>query len=225
MYVMRQSWNDVSFLHWRYDPALVRPLVPRGLELDLYDGAAWVGLVPFYITGLTLPRAPAVPYLSSFPETNVRTYARDRSGGSGVWFFSLDAARLLAVAGARVGYGLPYFWSAMRVSCRDGIARYSSKRIQPPAASSEVEVRIGDPIADAGPLDLFLTMRLRLYSERFGRLWKADVEHPPWPLQRARVLRCRDSLVEAAGLPAPSGEALAHFARRVDVLVGPPLPL
>ena len=122
MTVMRQSWLDVAFLHWRYDPAIVRPLVPRGLELDLHDGAAWIGLVPFTIAGLTLPRAPAVPYLSNFPETNVRTYATDRTGGAGVWFFSLDAARLLAVVGARVGYGLPYFWSRMRVES-DGHAR------------------------------------------------------------------------------------------------------
>ncbi len=225
MNVMRQSWVDVSFLHWRYDPAVVRPLVPRGLELDLYDGAAWLGLVPFRIEGLTLPLAPAISYLSNFPETNVRTYARDASGAAGVWFFSLDAARLAAVVGARAGYGLPYFWSRMRVSRSEGGARYTSTRIQPPAASSEVEVRIGEPILDPDPLDLFLTMRLRLYALRFGRLWKADVEHAPWPLQRAAVTHCRESLVSAAGLPAPRGSVVAHYAKRVDVLVGPPVAL
>src|SRR5512142_728880 len=109
MTVMRQSWNDVSFLHWRYEPEAVRPLVPRGLELDVFDGSAWVGLVPFHITGLTAPAASSIPYLSNFPETNVRTYATDRTGKAGVWFFSLDAARLLAVIGARAGYALPYF--------------------------------------------------------------------------------------------------------------------
>jgi uncharacterized protein YqjF (DUF2071 family) len=221
MNVMRQSWLDVSFLHWRYDPAVVRPLVPRALELDLYDGAAWVGLVPFYIEGLTLPRAPSIPYLSNFPETNVRTYARDATGGRGVWFFSLDAARLLAVAGARAGYALPYFWSAMRVACDGRVARYTSTRIQPPRATSDVEVRIGEPIVDASPLDLFLTMRLRLYAERLGRLWKADIAHPPWPLQHATATRCRDSLIAAAGLPQPQGDPLTHYAKRVDVLVGP----
>jgi uncharacterized protein YqjF (DUF2071 family) len=225
MNVMRQSWHDVSFLHWRYDAAAVRPLVPRGLELDLYDGSAWVGLVPFYISGLTLPRAPSVPYLSNFPETNVRTYARDRSGGNGVWFFSLDAARLLAVAGARAGYGLPYFWSSMRVFCDGRTARYTSERLHSPKASSDVEVRIGDPIVEVSPLDHFLTMRLRLYAERLGHIWKADIAHPPWPLQRAAAVRCRDSLVTAAGLPKPEGDPLVHYASRVDVIVGPPVPL
>jgi len=223
--VLRQSWHDVSFLHWRYDPAVVRPLVPRGLELDLYDGAAWIGLVPFYITGLTLPHAPAIPYVSNFPETNVRTYAADRSGGRGVWFFSLDAARLLAVIGARAGYALPYFWSRMRVSCDGKKARYSSERLHGPKASSDAEVTIGEPIAAPSELERFLTMRFRLYAGRSGRLWKADIEHQPWPLQRASVTGLRDRLVQAAGLPAPAGGALTHYARRMEVKVGPLVPL
>jgi uncharacterized protein YqjF (DUF2071 family) len=225
MTVMRQSWLDVSFLHWPYDPAVVRPLVPRALELDLHDGAAWIGLVPFYITGLTLPFAPPVPYLSNFPETNVRTYAVDRHGRRGVWFFSLDAARLLAVVGARAAYALPYFWSRMRVACDGKTAQYSSERLHRPKASSDVEVSIGDRIDAPGELEVFLTMRFRLYAERAGMLWKADIEHPPWPLQRAKVVRLQDTLVEAAGLPKPVGEALTHYAKRVDVIVGPLVPL
>jgi uncharacterized protein YqjF (DUF2071 family) len=225
MTIMRQSWLDVSFLHWRYDPAVVRPLVPRGLELDLYDGTAWVGLVPFYITGLTAPHAPSVPYLSNFPETNVRTYARDRKGGNGAWFFSLDAARVLAVIGARAGYGLPYYWSRMRLASDGRTARYSSERLHGPAASSDIEVRIGDPIVQPSELDLFLTARFRLYAERAGGIWKADIAHQPWPLQSASAVRLTDTLVEAAGLPAPAGAPLVHYAKRVDVQVGPALPL
>jgi uncharacterized protein YqjF (DUF2071 family) len=137
----------------------------------------------------------------------------------------LDAARLLAVVGARAGYGLPYFWSRMRVTCAAGSARYTSTRIQPPEGSSDVEVRIGESILDPSPLDVFLTMRLRLYARRFGRIWKADVEHAPWPLQRAAVTRCRESLVTAAGLPAPRGDVVAHYAKRMDVMVGPPAAL
>ena len=221
MTVMRQSWNDVSFLHWRYDPAVVRPLVPRGLELDLYDGAAWVSLVPFFISGLTPPGVPPTPYLANFPETNVRTYARDHSGGSGVWFFSLDAARLLAVIAARTGYALPYFWSKMRVRCDGRTARYTSQRLHIPRASSDVEVQIGSPIAQETALDTFLTMRLRLYASRFGRIWKADVQHRPWPLQQASATVVNDGLVTAGGLPTPEGDPIVHYAKRVDVNVGP----
>jgi len=215
MTVMRQTWNDVSFLHWRYDPAVVRPLLPRGLELDICEGAAWVGLVPFSISGLRP--------LSEFPETNVRTYATDRTGKSGVWFFSLDAASLLAVIGARAGYALPYFWAKMQVACDGATVRYRSERLtRRRPAMSNLEVRIGDPIAEQSELEIFLTMRLRLYAVRAGRLWKADIEHAPWPLHRATATRVEESLVQAAGLPAPTGAPLAHYAKRVDVLVGPP---
>src|ERR1041385_7834365 len=89
--VMRQSWRDLCFLHWRYPSPIIRRLVPPGLEVDLYDGSAWVGLVPFVIADLTLPKAPALPWISSFPETNLRTYVVDSQGRRGVWFFSLDA--------------------------------------------------------------------------------------------------------------------------------------
>ena len=217
MAIMRQTWNDLSFLHWRYDPAVVRRLLPRGLELDVYDGAAWVGLVPFTISGLRP--------LSDFPETNVRTYATDRTGKSGVWFFSLDAASLLAVIGARAGYALPYYWARMQVACDGATARYHSGRRHGPPAMSDIEVRIGDPIVEQSALDIFLTMRLRLYAVRAGRLWKADIAHPRWPLQRATATRVDESLVRATGLPAPTGAPLVHYSKRIDVLVDAPSPL
>jgi len=217
MTVMRQTWNDVSFLHWRYDPAVVRPLLPRGLELDVCEGAAWVGLVPFLISGLRP--------LADFPETNVRTYATDRTGKSGVWFFSLDAASLLAVIGARAGYALPYFWARMQVSCDGGTARYRSERRHGRPAASDIEVRVGEPIVEQSELEIFLTMRLRLYAVRAGRLWKADVAHQPWPLHRATTSTVEESLVRAAGLPAPTGAPLTHYAKRVEVDVGPPAAL
>ncbi len=105
---MQQTWKCLTFLHWPYDPTWVRPLLPSGLELDTFDNAAWIGLVPFEIHNF--------PGILHFPETNVRTYVVGRDGSRAVWFFSLDAARLLAVSGARAAYGLPYFWSRMRVT-------------------------------------------------------------------------------------------------------------
>jgi uncharacterized protein YqjF (DUF2071 family) len=217
--VMRQSWLDLTFLHWRYAADLVRPLIPPELELDLYDGTAWVGLVPFMIVDLTLPGWPAVPWLSHFPETNVRTYVVDREGRRGVWFFSLDAARLAAVAAARTAYALPYFWARMRVECDGRRARYRSRRVPPMRAMSEIEVRIGQEIVQPAELEVFLTARWRLYAHRFGRILQAEIEHRPWPLQRAEVVGLKETLIAASGLPAPRGEPLAHFSRRVDVLV------
>jgi uncharacterized protein YqjF (DUF2071 family) len=219
---MRQSWRDVTFLHWRCDPARVRPLVPAGLELDLYDGAAWIGLVPFYIEGLTLPRGPSIPWLSNFPETNVRTYVADRKGRRGVLFFSLDAARLPAVIGARSAYALPYFWARMRVERDADTVRYTSVRRWGRKRASDIEIRIGERVASPSELEVFVTARFRLYAARFGKILKADVQHQPWPLQRAAIVRLKQDLVEAARLPPLESPVLAHYAARVDVLASWP---
>jgi hypothetical protein len=219
---MRQTWEDLTFLHWAYDAAVVRRLVPRQLELDLYDGRAWVGLVPFRITGLTLPSAPAIPWLSAFPETNVRTYVFDGNGRRGVWFYSLDAARLPSVIGARAGFALPYHWARMQVAREGPMVQYSSVRKVPAGAHSDIEIRIGETIPEPSELEVFLTARFRLFALRAGRLLEADVEHPPWALRRASVNRFREDLIRAAGLPPPKDEPLTHFGGTVDVMVGAP---
>src|SRR4051812_8969252 len=113
---MYQGWERLTFLHWRYSPAAIAPLIPPSLELDTFDGEAWVGLTPFKVTGLRPPGLPALPWLSEFPEMNVRTYVRGPDGERGIWFFSLEASRLAAVAGARLTYRLPYRWARMRVN-------------------------------------------------------------------------------------------------------------
>jgi uncharacterized protein len=221
--VMRQTWKDLTFLHWPYSPVDVRSLVPHELELDLWEGAAWVGLVPFIVAGLTHPSAPALPWLSTFPETNVRTYVIDRDGRRGVWFFSLDADRLAAVIGARAIYGLPYYWATMAVHRDSQSVRYTSRRLYGGPGRSNIDVAIREPITAPTELDVFLTARFRLYARYLGVLLRADVEHPPWPLQRATVTGLDQNLVQAAGLRDPEGEPLVHFAQGVDVLVSRPI--
>ena len=221
--VMYQQWRRLTFLHWRYRPEDVRRLLPRGLDVDVFDGSAWVGLVPFVMT-VRAARGPAVPWASFFPETNVRTYVRGPDGRTGIWFFSLDAARLGAVLVARAGYGLPYLWSRMDVR-RDGDAgmvRYRCARRPGGGSASMVDVRVGDAIArgEVGELDDFLTARFRLYSAARGALRVASADHAPWPLRRVREVRMRDRLVEAAGLPPPAEAPRALFSPGVDVRVG-----
>jgi uncharacterized protein YqjF (DUF2071 family) len=220
--VMRQTWRDLTFLHWPYEPSIIRPFIPYDLHLDLYDGVAWIGLVPFTIEDLTLPHAPPVPWVSAFPETNLRTYVIDRQGRRGIWFFSLDAARLLAVLGARAVYALPYFWARMNVTRVGPLVRYTSARVTGSRARSDIEIRVGDAISRPSELEVFLAARFRLYAQRGKRLLKADVEHPSWRLRRAGVVRLEQNLLEAGGLPMANSEPLAHFGGRVDVLVGAP---
>jgi uncharacterized protein YqjF (DUF2071 family) len=224
--IMRQRWERLTFLHWRFEAAEVQRLLPAGLEVETYDGAAWVGLVPFYMRVGT-PGGRRVPWVSNFCETNVRTYVRDRAGRSGIWFLSLDAARLGAVIIARsTPYRLPYFWSSMRLGERgDEIAYLSRRRWPGPrSAASRVRVAIGPPIApaDVTELEHFLTARWTLFSFAGRRPVSARACHQPWPLHRAQALIVDDHLLAAAGLRAPEGEPLVHYSHGVDVAIGRP---
>lgn len=214
---MRQTWRRLTFLHWHFAPDLIRPFIPRPLDLDTFDGAAWIGLVPFEIYG-----TPGLPY---FPETNLRTYVIGPGGHRGVWFFSLEAARLAAVLGARMVYHLPYFWAGMQVSADDGAIRYHSRRHWPHdhSAASDLAIEPGERFApsELGARDHFLTDRFRLYTLARGRLAYAEIEHPPWPLARARAVKFQQTLFEHAGLPAPAGDPLLHYSEELAVNIGP----
>lgn len=216
----------MSFLHWRYPAEVIRPLLPDGLAVHTCDGDAWVGLLPFVMDEVRLPGMPPLPWLSRFPETNLRTYVRGPGGHSGIWFFSLDAARLPAVAGARLGLGLPYFWSDMKVTRRENSLVYRGQRrlSGPQGVGYHIEVGMGEAYRDdeLTPLDHFLTARYRLYSAMLGRWVAVDVEHPPWPLHRAEVVKLRQNLTQAAGLPDPTGTPLVHASPGVRVRIGVP---
>jgi hypothetical protein len=218
---MRHRWDRITFLHWPYDPAVVQRLLPDGLTVEPWDGAAWVGLVPFVMV-VRAPRGPALPYVSTFPETNVRTYVRGPDGRTGVWFFSLDASRLGACVVGRYGVRVPYFWSRMRAGRRGDVVRYVSTRRWPgPAgARNEVEVAVGEPVAEPTEFENYLTARFSLWNAAAHR---AQAHHPPWPLRRAHVRRLDPGLVTAAGLPDPSGrEPVAHYSDGVEVAIGLP---
>lgn len=215
---MHQTWRRLTFLHWPYAARVIRDLVPPGLQLDTFDGMAWVGLVPFEIHEI-----PGIPH---FPETNLRTYVIGPDGSRAVWFFSLEAARVMAVVGARIVYHLPYFWAKMRVTSENGVIHYQSRRHWPhdPHAVTDIRMQPGDrfqPGALSG-LDHFLTARFQLYAASGERLYRAQIEHAPWPLARAAVLNVRQTLFEASALPPPEGPPIAHYSEELHVKIGFP---
>jgi uncharacterized protein len=221
---MDNRWSTLTFLHWAYEPAVVQRLLPSDLEVDARDGVAWVGLVPFRMD-VSLPGRSSVPWAGRFPETNVRTYVRDASGGTGVWFFSLDASRLGVVAVGRAAYRVPYCWSRMRVEVDGARVTYTCRRHLPGprGATSHVEVDVGAPFRpdELGALDHWLTARWVVFGA--GRVRRcATAWHEPWPLRRAELVRCDDRLVAATGLPQPEGEPLLHHADTVAVRIGHP---
>jgi uncharacterized protein YqjF (DUF2071 family) len=227
--VMYQTWTWLTFLHWSYEPAVVQRMLPGRLEVHGFEGRAWVGVTPFLLEDLRTPVVPAPSWFSSFPETNVRTYVRGPDGREGLWFFTLDAARLEPVLVARSTYALPYRWSDMTVE-RDGpVLRYRSRRRWPgpTPATSHIAVEVGAPLRprELDQFDHYLTARWQLYTTLGPVLARSSVEHEPWPLHRATVGRLEGNLVTAAGLPAPEGNPVVHWSPGVRTRIGALRPL
>jgi uncharacterized protein YqjF (DUF2071 family) len=211
-----QTWVDLAFLHWRVDDAALRRLVPDSVELHTFDGTAWIGVVPFLLTGLRVRGLPPIPGLSTFPELNVRTYVI-RDDKPGIWFFSLDAASTWFVEAAKKLYRLPYNRARMRCERTGDHVEYDSSRA---GASFAARYRgEGDLFhARPGSLEHYLTERYCLYTEDGGRAYRADIHHPPWDLQRGQA-----TVVENTMSPLPLLDEEPHvlFAPRQDVVVWP----
>ena len=219
---MAQNWHDLLFAHWPVDPAVLRPLVPPQLPLDLYQGRCWIGVVPFWMSQVRARLLPPIPGLSRFPELNVRTYVT-HSEKPGVYFFSLDAANLPAVWGARAFFHLPYFYAKMSVHAQDDWIVYSSMRREAPAAELHGRYRAIRPVEPAlpGSLEHWLTERYCLYAVHEDQLFRAEIHHKPWPLQAAEGLFEVSSVAEAAGIPPLEGTPLLHFSRKQEVIIWP----
>lgn len=220
--VMMHRWHNLTFLHWSFDPEIVQRLLPDGLTVETYGDRAWVGLVPFEMR-VWRPPIPVVPWVGRFHETNVRTYVTGPDGSSGVWFFSLDAARLGVVVVARTTYHVPYMWSLMKVNRRGKTVEYTTRRIGPTGrgAQSRVHVIPGDRYQEDElcEFDHFLTARWQLFGYARNGLLQAYADHPRWELHRATLERCDDELVMAAGLPKPEVEPIVHYSPGVDVRI------
>jgi uncharacterized protein YqjF (DUF2071 family) len=226
--VMRQDWHHLLFLHWPVPPQELQRLVAPELTIDTFDGNAYVGLVPFTLSGVRPVLTPPLPWISSFHEINVRTYVHLRGQDPGVWFFSLDASSAIAVAAARAAYKLPYFHSAMDFEQPEDMFDFQSKRDDPRGtmpAASHVRYCPMDGIvkhAEPGSLEHFLIERYILYTaDDEHRLHRARIHHQPYPIQRADLLECEETMIWAAGIKRPQSAPLRHYAKEVNVKVYP----
>ncbi len=226
--VLDQFWADLTFLHWRVDPAQTAALLPAGTRPDLYDGSAWVGLIPFRMRGAGFGEGHPLPWVGSFAETNVRLYAVDAAGRRGVVFASLESERLAFVLGARLALHLNYTWSRMRVQQDGDRITYTSRRRWPTprGARSRVVARIGDEEVHDDSLADFLTARWALHTYAWGATRYLPNTHTRWPLVRAELLELEDDLLAVAGFPGlaarPPDSVL--FSRGVQTQFGLPLP-
>ena len=235
------TWRDLTFLHWRFPPELIAPLLPPGLSLDTFDGDAWVGLVPFFMANVRPRWFCAVPGLSHFCETNVRTYVHYRGRNPGVWFLSPEASNSIAVLAARLGWHLPYFRSVMDLSIEGRLHKYECRRLWP--GPRDVGCRVtarfgpllgaGDPDRDRpagqaipGTLEHFLVERYLLYTQgRRRELFCGQVHHSPYPVHQIELLQCEDTLLGSHGLSVSRPPDHLAGSPGVDVEIFPLKPV
>ena len=228
-WLMAQSWNDLLFAHWPVPAERLQSVVPAEVQVDTFDGSAWIGITPFEVSGLRLRGAPPAPGISRFPELNVRTYTRV-AGKPGIWFMSLDADSSFAVVAARRTYRLPYFRARMSTDRSEGGIHYRSKRSSPDGEPAELRAmyRPTGPVFQARPgsLEHFLVERYCLYGlDERRRICRADIHHPPWPLQPAEASLERNTMTAPYRIELPPEPPLLHFAGRQDVVIWSLTPL
>ena len=230
-WLMRMVWHDLLFMHWKVDVAALRKMIPERLGIDTFDGEAWIGIVPFRMTGVSLRLVPDFPWLSRFPELNVRTYVIGPDGKRGVWFFSLDATNPIAVRGARWLYHLKYVDAKISLHKGSGSdcgqwIKYKSTRTHRGEfpAKLKVEYRpIGESFeAQSGSLDHWLTARYALYTASpAGQIFQGDIEHDPWTLRNAQAILHENSMTGGLGIELPDEPPILHFAQTTKVVAWP----
>jgi uncharacterized protein len=221
-WVMAQTWSHLLFAHWRIDPEVMRPLLPPGLTLETYDGSAWLGVVPFFMSNIRARFLPVVPGTTDFCELNVRTYVTDGKK-PGVWFFSLDAGSPAVVWGARRFFALPYFNARMSLQRQNDTVQYVSHRTHTNASAAQFQAEyrpVSAPyLSRKGTLVSWLTERYCLYSaDRRGSIYRGEIHHPPWLLQDATAKIPVNTMADAAGLTLPDEMPLVHYAEHIDVV-------
>ncbi len=222
-WVMTMSWMDLLFAHWRVPAESIAGQIPDGLEVDTFEGEAWVGVVPFWMDNVTGRWLPNVPGLSRFPELNVRTYVTAGGDKPGVWFFSLDADQRLAVWGARTFFDLPYVKADMDCEKADeGWVHYDSRRTDDRMAPGVFKGRyrgVGEVYqSQPGTLEAWLTERYCLYAaDEDGRVGRGEIQHVPWPLRLAEAEIETNTVADAHGF-AFEGEPLLHYVAGIDVV-------
>jgi uncharacterized protein YqjF (DUF2071 family) len=220
-WIMAQVWHDLLFAHWPISPDILRALVPAQLPLDLYASQAWVGVVPFWMSGVRPRALPAIPALSRFPELNVRTYVTVENK-PGVFFFSLDASSRLAVWGARTFYHLPYYLARMSTGWTEDWVQYDSRRVSE-TAELQCRYRADGPEFEAAPgtLEHFLTERYCLYTVSRGEVSRCDIHHTPWRLRTAQAEFATSSVAKASGIELPNSAPHLLFSSLQEVIIWP----
>jgi uncharacterized protein len=219
-WVMKQTWYHLLFAHWRIDVDIIKQWIPPPLELDTFDGEAWIGIVPFEMKGIRLRYLPPVPFTSKFPEINVRTYV-SYQGKSGVYFLSLDATNYLAVQVAKSFFHLPYYFADISVMQERDTIVYRSKRKEgdrPFRFEGSYRPTSPEFLASPDSLEHWLSERYCFFTRKYEKLLCCDIVHDPWKLQLAEADITRNQLLPF-DTTALMGKPLLHYSNHLDVLI------
>ncbi len=227
---LRQRWNDLLFCHWPVPAAMLQALVPPGLEVETFDGSAWVGVIPFWMDQVRTrsfgEATFSVPTTSTFNELNLRIYVRSRASGlSGVYFFSLDCDSPLAVFGARTLFHLPYFPASIARSKVGEKIGYRSRRLLSSrpvlydCTYAPLPNAAALPPAQPGSFEHFVAERYCLFTPFAGRLLVGHIHHVPWSLIPAEANVRLNQIPAAHGITLPQTLPIAHFSRQIDVVL------
>jgi hypothetical protein len=221
MPLMEHHWGKLLFMHWPISVKQLRPLIPKRLTIDTFDGRAWIGITPFTLWDVRLSFTPSIPWLSDFHELNVRTYVH-LDGVPGVWFLSLNTNSMTTVIGARTLFHLPYFNAAIDLAQEGKSIDYDLERTQD-EAQFHATWMIGRDLPEAVPdsLEFFLVERYCLYSTDGDRLYRSRIHHRPWPLQQAELSSFDSTMIESDGLKTPAADPLLHYAEALEVGIWP----
>ncbi|MBB6450569.1 hypothetical protein HNR44_002552 [Geomicrobium halophilum] len=216
---MTQTWQEVLFAHWPLSPDSLQSKIPEPLEMDTYNGNAWIGILPFHLTHLRARLLPPIPFVQTFPEINVRTYVTYR-GQPGIYFFSLDASHWLTVFGARSFFHLPYHYAHIKIKKKKGYIYYYSQREN---NRFEASYQPTSPVFTAAKhsLEYWLSERYRLYTSHKKQLYSLDIHHRPWQLQTADAVFTKNSLAASHQISLPSTTPLLHYAKKQKVFFWP----
>jgi uncharacterized protein len=220
---MTMTWEELLFMHWPVPISSIQPLIPTGLDLDLFEGEAWISLVPFRMTNIRSRYLPRLPGLAEFPELNVRTYVKRRGGMPGVWFFSLDATNPIAVRGARFFFHLPYFDADIQINRTGSEIEYVSNRTHAGAPDAQLKIKYQPlgPVyrSTTGTLEDWLTARYCFYARNSeGALIRTDIHHQPWKLRQAKWQTTVNTMTEPLSLILPNREPLVQYSERTEVV-------
>jgi uncharacterized protein YqjF (DUF2071 family) len=225
--IMWQTWQDLLFLHWTWDPAEIQKTLPPGLFVDTFENKAYLGIVPFFMRHVRPVHFPAIPYFSNFLELNVRTYVYNEYGTPGVWFYSLDCNRLLAVIGARLLFHLPYFFAKMSAQTNDARVIYSSfRRLSKMPQPARFQYEGDNPIfrAEPGTLEFFLIERYILFAwmKKIRKLYMGQINHMPYPLISTKADAWDNQMLQINGFsPRQSQPDHTLFSPGVTVRIFP----